>query len=144
MSTSGYDTVTAAARRRQRRLRAYLRCARMSVATALADECRTRCGSRTAAKRATTARCLEARAAVDRHGPGRVVAPYLKGSEVCQGRGGGARGARRVTTTEAPSPAGALLQLYEVEPGGSRPPTGADPAAHHGAACRRRAHGSGP
>ena len=32
------------------------------------DECRTRHGSRTAAKRATTARCLEARAAVDCHG----------------------------------------------------------------------------
>ena len=36
MSTSGVDTVTAAARRRQRRLRAYLRYARMSVAMALA------------------------------------------------------------------------------------------------------------
>ena len=44
-----------------------------------------------------------------RNGPGREYAPHLKGSEVCQGRGGGARGARRVTTTEAPSsPAGAL------------------------------------
>ena len=37
MSTSGVDTVTAAARRRQRRLRAYLRYARMSVAMALAE-----------------------------------------------------------------------------------------------------------
>ena len=37
MSTSGVDTVTAAARRRQRRLRAYLRYARMSVAVALAE-----------------------------------------------------------------------------------------------------------
>ena len=34
MSTSGVDTVTVAARRRQRRLRAYLRYARMSVAMA--------------------------------------------------------------------------------------------------------------
>ena len=37
MSTSGVDTETAAARRRQRRLRAYLRYARMSVAVALAE-----------------------------------------------------------------------------------------------------------
>ena len=36
-----------------------------------------------------------------RYGPCREVAPHLKGSEVCQARGGGARGARRVTTTEA-------------------------------------------
>ena len=37
MSTSGVDIVTAAARRRQRRLRAYLRHERMSVAMALAE-----------------------------------------------------------------------------------------------------------
>ena len=37
MSTSGVDTVTAAARRRQRRLRAHLRYARMTVAMALAE-----------------------------------------------------------------------------------------------------------
>ena len=41
MSTSGVDTVTAAAQRRQRRLCAYLRYARMSVATALAESTQT-------------------------------------------------------------------------------------------------------
>ena len=53
------------------------------------NECRTRCGSRTAAKRATTARCLAARAAVDRHGPGRDNAPHRStGTENGQGREG--------------------------------------------------------
>ena len=42
----------------------------------LLDESRTRHGSRAAAKRATVARCLETRAAVDRRGPGRVDAPH--------------------------------------------------------------------
>ena len=67
---------------------------------------RQRCGSRTAAKRATTARCLEARAAADRHGPGRVYAPLLTRTEDGQGRGrgGGVREEVHGRVPEAPTP----------------------------------------
>ena len=87
MSTSGVDTVTAAARRRQRRLRACLRYARMSVAMALAESThRTSRGQRIA--RAGE----EGR---EEHGALRRQRP--------------------------PPPQPELFQLYEEEPGGSRP-----------------------
>ena len=69
------------------------------------DECRTRHGSRAAAKRATTARCLEARAAVDRHGPGRVNAPHSPtGTENGQGREESTRRSTRTSSGRTPSP----------------------------------------
>ena len=87
MSTSGVDTVTAAARRRQRRLRAYLWYARMSVAMAW--------------QRA------------------RTIPQGVRGVP-----GPGRRGARSTTRYDdrGPlSPQPELFQLYEDEPGGSRP-----------------------
>ena len=64
---------------------------------------------RTAAKRATTARCLDARSAVDRQGPGRVYAPHLKRSEDGQAQRGGERVAvHGEVLGDLPSPAGAL------------------------------------
>ena len=61
-----------------------------------------------------------------RYGSGSEVAPHLKGSEVCQGRRGGARESRRVTTTEAPSPG--ILQEDAKE--GARPGSVTDPVPH--------------
>ena len=75
-----------------------------------------------------------------------------RGQRFARARGGGARGALRVTTTEAPSsPAGALPA---VRRGARRFPaglsgraagaSGGGSAAHRGAARRRRSHGAGP
>ena len=69
---------------------------------------------RTVAKRTTAGRCLEARAAVNRYGLCRVPAPHLTRSENGKGRGGGARGVRRATATEAPS-SHAFFQLFDDE-----------------------------
>ena len=57
---------------------------------------------------AKTQTVASARTSERRNRPGRVTAPYLTRSEDGKGRGGGARGARRVTTTEAPSSPGVL------------------------------------
>ena len=82
------------------------------------------------AKEATTARCLEARAAVDRHGPGRVFAPLLTRTEDGQGRGAGARDELFGHDPGPPSlpPLSThthQLELFELsfdeEPGGARP-----------------------
>ena len=92
MSTSGVDTVTAAARRLQRRLRAHVRYARMSVAMALAESTHhTSRGQR------------NARAGV-------WVRDLLHGE--VPGR-----------PTSQPE----LIQLFEEEPGGAKPPCLGEP-----------------
>ena len=93
MSTSGVDTVTAAARRRQRRLRAYLRYARMSVAMALAESTHHTSRGQRFARAGEEGR--EEHDALRRQRP--------------------------------PPPQPELFQLYEEEPGGSRPPCLGDP-----------------
>ena len=69
--------------------------------------CRQRHGSRSKAA-ATSQAVPSPRTPERRNGPCRVPAPHLTRSEDGKGRGGGAREARRVTTTEAPSSQGAL------------------------------------
>ena len=93
MLTSGVDTVTAAARRRQRRLRAYLRYARMSVAMALAESTHHTSRGQRFARAGEEGR--EEHDALRRQRP-----PPLHPE---------------------------LFQLYEEEPGGSRPPCLGEP-----------------
>ena len=102
-------------------------------------------GCCSASEAATTAHVVATRAAVGRCGPGHVVTPLRpSGTEECQGQGVGKRDELFGEDPEE------LFSLFEEESGGSWPPclgesraTGAGPAAHHGAACRRRAHGLG-
>ena len=83
-----------------------------------------------AAKKATTARCLVARAAIDRRGPGRVYAPLLKRTEDGPGRGVGTRRSTRPSsgsTSQEPSTQHFFLDDASVpELVGSRPDRLAD------------------
>ena len=109
------DSVSAARRRRERRLRQFLRHERLSVAMALSEK-----------KHHTSRGQRKDRAGV-------WVRDVLHGQ-----------------VPGAPTPEPELFQLYEEEPGNSRPPclgeprgaTGEGPAVHRRAARRRRTYGA--
>ena len=105
-----------------------------------------------ASQAATTALMVATLAAVDRCGPGHVVAPLLTKTEEGQGRGGGERyEVHGQVPDDSSSPAGALQSVRRrarrraaCQPGRAAGTAGADPAAHHGAACRNCSHGADP
>ena len=78
--------------------------------------------------------------ALDRRGPGRVFAPFLKRTEDGQGRGGegGEEGGRRSTrpSSERTPPQAAGVQHFFLD---ERQAARASPAAHRGADCTRGA-----
>ena len=80
------------------------------------------------------------RGAVDRCGPGHVVAPLLTRTEEGQGRGGGEQAELHGDDLEDPTPQPELFDLSDEGPGGVRPLTLAESrpqepgsAAHRGA-----------